>query len=226
MHIRALTLETANTAALEAFYAGTLGLPALGSCTFQIGSSRLQFLERPDSSAKYHIAFNIPESQIEEAIVWLEQRTTIWLDGENKKVDFPDWNAHAVYFFDPAGNILELIARHELVQKKVAPFDASALLCISEIGLPVPDALEFAAWAGETLGIPSYRKASQTFAPIGDPHGLMIAVALEREWYPQTGVMAGAFYTRLEFEGKALHSLRHLDLPYHFEFVEDTTCSN
>jgi hypothetical protein len=215
MHIRALTLETANCAALEGFYAGSLGLPALGHCTFLIGSSRLQFLERQDSSAKYHFALNIPENQMDDAIAWLEQRTTIWLEGENKKVDFPNWNAHAVYFLDPAGNILELIARHELDNASNVPFSAQSLLCISEIGLPVPNALEFAVWAGESLGVSSYRAGSEAFMPIGDANGLLIAVALGREWYPQTGVLAAGHYTHLELVGEPC-SLRYLDLPYEF----------
>jgi catechol 2,3-dioxygenase-like lactoylglutathione lyase family enzyme len=215
MHIRALTLETANRAMLENFYAGVLGLPSLGNGTFQIGSSRLQFFERPNSSAKYHFAINIPENQIGEAIVWLEQRTPIWLSENNKKVDFPDWNAHAVYFLDPAGNILELIARHELLNASGMSFSVESLLCISEIGLPVPNALKFAAWVEERLGISSYRAGSQTFAPLGDANGLMIAVALGREWYPQTGVFSAAHYTRLEMAGEQC-SLQYLDLPYEF----------
>jgi hypothetical protein len=217
MHIRALTLETNNCAALEYFYAELLGLPKVGNGIFLIGSSCLHFVERPNSSAKYHFAINIPENQIQEAISWLERRTPILLETSQKPVVFPDWDAHSVYFLDPAGNILELIARHELHNASDAPFSAGSLLCISEIGLPVPDALVFAGWVGETLGILSYRDGETSFAPLGDAHGLMIAVALGREWFPQTGVLAAAHYTRLELVGEPCN-VRYLDMPYEFVF--------
>jgi catechol-2,3-dioxygenase len=219
MHIRALTLETDQRTLLEHFYADVLGLPIVGKGTFLVGLSLLQFLERSNSFAKYHFAINIPENQIQDAIVWLEQRTPILLETSQKKVAYPDWDAHSVYFLDPVGNILELIARHELNNGSDAPFSAKSLLCISEIGLPVPNALEFAEWVGETLGISIYRNGDKSFTPLGNAHGLMVAVALGREWFPQTGVLVAAHYTRLEVVGEP-YCVRYLDLPYEFKRVE------
>jgi hypothetical protein len=85
------------------------------------------------------------------------------------------------------------------------------LVCLGY--LPVPNALEFAGWAEQTLGISRYRAGSQTFTPIGDANGLLIAVTLGREWYPQTGVLAAAHFTRLELVGEACGG-QYLDLPY------------
>ena len=77
MHIQRLTLETQNIKTMNGFYSQILELPAKlenAALEIQIGSSQLVFLENPDSNAKYHIAFNIPEQQIETALTWLEAR--------------------------------------------------------------------------------------------------------------------------------------------------------
>jgi catechol-2,3-dioxygenase len=220
MNIHRLTLETAHLETMRDFYGRILELPVhleQQQLRIQIGLSELIFLENPATNAKYHIAFNIPEQQIETALTWLEARVEILPDGADLISDFPNWNAHAVYFYDPAGNILELIARHELTHKAIAPFGSSGLLNISEIGLAVPDATKFADWIEETLAIPKYRAGSNSFVPIGDAYGLIIAVLIGREWHPNTGIIAKPFYTKIEFMGEAGDTQnQYLDLPYFF----------
>ncbi len=224
MNIRRLTLETANLETMLVFYRHVLELPVFFEnyqIHIKIGSSELVFFENANKNAKYHIALNIPESQIEDAKTWLEARVPLVPDGEDLISDFPNWNAHAVYFLDPAGNILELIARHELSHQALQPFTSRALLSISEIGLPVPDALEFADWIGETCQIPKYRQGSSSFTPIGDAEGLLIAVSLGREWHPKTGIISEPFYTRIALKsvGIAPLAIQYLDLPYWFSRV-------
>ena len=51
--------------------------------------------------------------------------------------DFSAWNADALYFLDPAGNVVELIARHSLPNASDAPFGPDAFLEVSEVGMPV-----------------------------------------------------------------------------------------
>ena len=53
--------------------------------------------------------------------------------------DSQNWNAHQVYFRAPQGNILELIARHELLNASQAEFSRRSFLNISEIGLTCDD---------------------------------------------------------------------------------------
>jgi hypothetical protein len=108
-----------------------------------------------------------------------------------------------------------LIARHELNNASDAVFSVESLLCVSEIGLPVPNSLEFAGWAEESFGISSYRAGEASFVPLGDANGLLIAVALGREWFPQTGMLAAAHSTQLEMVGE-MCSVQFLDLPYEY----------
>ncbi len=224
MNIQRLTLETNNLETMKDFYSRILELPTRlenGILYIQIGSSELVFLENPQTKARYHFAFNIPEQQIDQGIQWLEARVPLILENGTKKVDFPNWNAYAVYFADPAGNILELIARRELTHSEIIPFDSSGLLNISEIGISVPDATVFANWTEEILGITRYRTGSSSFTSIGDANGLIIAVSIGREWHPNTGILAEPFYTKIEFVGEEspISGVQYLDLPYFFSRV-------
>lgn len=224
MNIQRLTLETQNIKIMNDFYSQMLDLPVKlenAALEIQIGSSQLVFLENPDSSAKYHIAFNIPEQQIETALAWLEARVEILQDAANPISDFPNWNAHAIYFCDPAGNILELIARHELTHETIIPFTSRALLNISEIGMAVPNTTEFADWTEKTLTIPKYRQGSSSFIPIGDAHGLLIAVPSGREWHPNTGIIALPHPTKIELQTEILFEARFFDLPYVFSNYQE-----
>ncbi len=241
MNIRRLTLETNNLETMKDFYGSMLELSLVQegqALKIQIGSSELVFLENPDSNAKYHIAFNIPEQQLEVAKNWLEARVPLVQDEHGITVFASvTWSANQVYFYDSAGNILELIARHDLSHEAVEPFDSSGLLNISEIGLAVPKTTEFAAWLETHFGILAYRDNSSDFMPLGDANGLIIVVADGREWYPNTGIIAKSFYTKIEFavgagllDPKAapnglgslaspVPTVQYLDLPYFFSRV-------
>ncbi|MEZ4736270.1 MAG: hypothetical protein R3E79_54995 [Caldilineaceae bacterium] len=81
------------------------------SFTVQAGASAITFGETAAVLPSiYHVAFNIPENQLAAAKRWLRERVPLLQNGERDEWVFPDWNAHTVYFLDPAGNILECIA--------------------------------------------------------------------------------------------------------------------
>jgi catechol-2,3-dioxygenase len=224
VNIQRLTLETNNLETLQEFYGQILELPTKlenGILYIQIGLSELIFLENPESKARYHFAFNIPEQQPKAAKQWLEARVKIVLDDLDHIADVSDWNAHAMYFYDSAGNILELIARHDLSHEAVEPFNSSGLLNISEIGLAVPKTIEFGTWLETQFDILAYQKNTDDFMPLGDANGLIIAVLRGREWYPNTGILAEPFYTKIELMGEEspAPTVQYLDLPYFFSRV-------
>jgi catechol-2,3-dioxygenase len=194
MQFESLTLCTPDPATLLPFYTEVLGLPGLvddeGSLQVRAGTTRLIF--RPGPESRYHYAFNIPENQLAAAQVWLAARTAIAHNAQGKEIfSFENWNAHALYFFDPAGNILELIARHTLPNASDTPFSAASLLSISEIGLAVPDVPATVAELGRELEITAYRgEAGDEFTAVGDEHALFIVVKRGRIWFPDTGFPA------------------------------------
>ncbi len=191
MRIHEVELLAGDLAALNDFYGRVLDLPVLysdsASLTIRIGTSRLVFHAAPDGwHGIYHVAFNIPENQLDAARQWLSARVPLLVSPDGTDTFFfPDWNAHAVYFADPAGNILELIARHTLPTADERPISAASLLSISEIGLAAADVPATVQELHTALSVPIYRGAgSPDFTAVGDEEGLLIVVRHGRGWFP------------------------------------------
>jgi catechol 2,3-dioxygenase-like lactoylglutathione lyase family enzyme len=136
MDIRELRLLTSDLAMQRDFYIQRLSLSAPIATPDRL---TLQL----DAHPFYHFAFNIPPQQFAEAKAWIAR----WVPLITNRIGadefyFEAWNAHALYFYDPAGNLVELIARHTLASQPHQPFTAQSLLHVSEIGLvtdSVPD---------------------------------------------------------------------------------------
>jgi catechol-2,3-dioxygenase len=193
MNIDELDLLAAGLPAQREFYTGVLGLPGAeesGAFSVRAGSSRLTFRQAPDGwTGVYHFAFNIPENRFQEAKSWLSGRAPLITDARGKdEFGFESWNAHSVYFYDPAGNILELIARHNLDNSTSEPFSEQSLLSVSEIGLATDNVPDTVRLLQDELGAGIYDGAgSDMFTAAGDEHGLLIVVKQSRVWFPDTG---------------------------------------
>jgi len=189
MKILGLNLFTSKLHLQREFYTKSLGLKLTGNLpdafSVQAGTSILTFSESIlQGEPFYHFAFNIPENKLNEAIDWLSNKVELIEYEGSRVIDFPNWNAHSVYFYDPAGNIVELIARHNLNNSSNEPFSAASLLNISEIGMPVDSLKEFVELAKDKLNEKLWWGNLETFAAIGDEEGLFIAVTPKRNWFP------------------------------------------
>jgi hypothetical protein len=218
MRITNLKLQSNNIRAQQDFYTQQLRLPSQivdDTLKIQIGSSELIFVQNTNFTGRYHFAFDIPNNQFQNATQWLEKRTTLAIDATgNTQFEAGEWNADNVYFYDPQGNILELIARHELENASKNPFGPDSLLCISEIGLASNDVLEMIAWFAKTLDVGTYKSISETFAPIGNANGLVIAVPEDRIWFPDTGIPAQILPTELTIHGEQTITYKISNTPY------------
>jgi catechol-2,3-dioxygenase len=188
MKIRELQLYTGSINLLTGFYSEVLGLAVSeienGKLKIKVGATDLNFIEEKSTNPYYHFAINIPENQINEAIEWLKPKVILIESNDSPIIDFPNWNAHSVYFYDPAGNIVELIARHDLKNASDEPFSAKSFLNISEIGMPVPDVKIFNDELNEKFGEKLWSGNLESFAAIGDQNGLFIVVTTHRNWFP------------------------------------------
>lgn len=225
MIIDQLILDTPQPEATGAFFRDTLGLAvdATDSESLEVraGATRLAFRKSsPEWEGIYHFAFNIPENRFEDARLWLRARVPLRTGSDGSDVfHFGDWNAHAVYFHDPAGNILEFIARHDLPNATDAPFDSRQILNVSEIGLVTGDVPGLVASLGATTGVVPYRPGSDSFAPIGDENGLFIVVKTGREWFVGGGRAATVVPLEVEFRNKQGARFRISEPDYRAEAV-------
>jgi catechol-2,3-dioxygenase len=178
--------------ALRDFYVGSLGLPLVSEQADRfcvaVGESELEFLAaEPETQPIYHIAFNIPENQIMEALSWTRSRAEILVKSDGSPIyDFATWDAHAFYFSDPAGNLLEMIARHTLSNASDEHFGAASITCVSEVGVATPDVPETVQNLIDQLGIRCYpdpeAPMSEEFQAVGDENGLFVVAKVGRSW--------------------------------------------
>jgi catechol-2,3-dioxygenase len=133
------------------------------------GASRVRFERGPAVCS--HFAVNVPPERFEEAVAWARAQTALL----QEDVAFPLWRARAAYYFDPAGNLVELIARER------APGD-ELLIEVSEVGLPVEDVGAAADFLEAELGLPHFSGDRESFSAMGDDRGLFILVPVGREW--------------------------------------------
>lgn len=217
MQIRRLTLRAPSIVlmpALHNFYTRTLGLPeaktARGGFAVQAGWTILEFVPTDEQPLLYHFALNIPENQIAEAKSWLEARLPLMTHADGRTIfSSASWNADYLYFEDPAGNIVEFIARHALPNASSAPFSAQSLLCASEIGIVTTDVPAAVNQITDALGIQVYdRGDGSSFTAVGDEHGLFIVVRQGRTWFPTADRYAVSSPTEAQVanvKGRDLH---------------------
>jgi len=115
---------------VQGFYGGELRLP-LDGAAIVVGETRLRF-DVEEGGAFYHFAFLVPGDRFGAALEWAQQRVDLLGD----VFEFENWDAEAVYFHDPAGSIVELIAHHGFEENgRSGPFSADELLGFSELGI-------------------------------------------------------------------------------------------
>lgn len=188
MHITHLQLFTSNLAQQRNFYSSLLNLDIIDegekSFSVNIGKTILCF-EEGDVNGIYHFAINIPSYKIESALNWIAGKIEIQKFENKQIVNFPNWNAKSIYFYDHDGNIVELISRNNLNIISKSNFTKSDLLSISEIGLPTLNIAEVFKLLNEKSGLDKYDCDLERFCAIGDDNGLFIVIDYsKKKWIP------------------------------------------
>jgi catechol-2,3-dioxygenase len=182
VRIREVVLPAADPAAAAAFHPE------------RYGASVVRFEQGPEVCS--HFAVNVPPGRFEEAVAWAREQTSLI----QEDVPFPLWRARAAYYYDPAGNLVELIARDR------APGD-ELLLEVSEVGLPVSDVGAAVEFFETELGLPHFSGDRENFSAVGDDRGLFILVPVGRAWLFTDRPAADA-PVRVTIEGPAERELR------------------
>jgi len=188
MIMEKILLDTNKIVELRNFYKDVLGLSILEDTpkgiTFKVGETLLSFKETTSNNEPfYHFAMNIPHNKFQQAKKWLQdQGVKLNMEDGKDEVYFETWNAESVYFEDPAGNIVELVARYHLPNEKEGDFSSEDLLNVSEIGIVHNQVLPLVHELNKT-GIPCWREEDESFTPVGNEEGLIIVVKRGRRWY-------------------------------------------
>lgn len=213
-------LSSIEISQLVHFYGQILGFEIIDQtssyCTFQAGSSLLTFTKTDKKNAPfYHFAFNIPENKIKKAEKWQQAKTEFIKPPRHLTdrsmysdniVHFRHWDAHSLFFYDPAGNVVEYIARHTLNNKIEGDFTQDDVLCISEIGLVVEDVKHTSDIVAQQFGFKQYKGASEDFSALGDENGLIIFFRQNTKEAFQKGKSRQVFGTQMSLNLKSKSS--------------------
>lgn len=210
-----LTLYTSKLKEQYDFYSKVLKFTIIDSnseeFSLKIGQSILRFKEVKDGTEPtYHYAINIPSNKYKLAQEWLSKKTPL-LGDDIFYFDF--WDAHAMYFRDPAGNIGELIARHTLDNDKEGEFSISDLLCVSEIGTPVENPSDLASELKTAYNLDPY--GSSMF--IGDENGLFVVVPVNRMWFPDYVLKADVHPMNIYITDEGKNKFKYQNYPYNIK---------
>ncbi|MGA8853813.1 MAG: VOC family protein [Christiangramia sp.] len=203
MKIKKLTVYTSNIESQFKFYRDELGFNVCDysekSFEIEAGYSILKF-ENRENSTPYHIAFHIPDRQEETAVKWLDNKMKVLEFNGDKIIDFSNWQAMSVYFYDKDENIMEFISRRDFKKPESALFSASSIVGIAEIGLATQDISEKFEEMQLQCGLERFDGDFQRFCAVGDSSGLIITINKDKkDWFP-TGDEAYTSNFRMEFE--------------------------
>lgn len=227
MEIVDLRLKTHDLEALRGFYDDLFDLALLDEqedvfFTVGAGETRLTFEQGDeDERYNYHFAFNIPNNQLTDAKVWLAQKVELLEHNDDDEIQWTSWNATALYFRDPVGNVVELIARRTVDNDSDLPFSGQSIVRVSEIGLAVKNVREAAANLQQTLLLDIYDETDDIFCALGSPLSLMILVKEGRPWFPTKDVQASLAPMHIGVKGAPAGIYTLPDTPYTIEVVED-----
>jgi hypothetical protein len=216
---------------LKKFYTGAIGLQLLSEqsdrFSFRAGETTIQFIKanEKDATPFYHFAFNIPENKILKAREWQLKRTALsatpsQLVDENYPKDirhFRHWNAHSVFFWDPAGNLVEYIARHDLKNRADGEFSSRDLLCASEIAFIVQDTETIANEIKSSFNMNQYRGGDENFRAVGDENGLLLVIKKGRVWESHTEISRTPQTSKTAVTIKADKKTKWIPKDYPFE---------
>lgn len=195
MHLRHVSLPVADPAATAQWFAAVLDLPVTSlDDTWQvaIGAGMLS-LRHGDTSGAHHLAFDISPASFAASRRWLLERVPLLSrDGEDEFEGPRGWSSRSLYFDGPEGSVLELIARRESPTTTTGSPDGR-ILGLTEVGIAVPDVRGTTRRLRAELDVPAYAaQPEESFAAVGDVHGLLILVGVGRRWFPTGDRYAGA----------------------------------
>ncbi|HLG38374.1 MAG TPA: VOC family protein [Chitinophagaceae bacterium] len=219
-------LTTASLPEMKKFYSETIGLPVISENMNELiigaGETTIAFIKSGDETVRpfYHFAFNIPENKIQKAFEWQRKKTPVIHPNpagtKDQVVNFNHWNAHSIFFLDPAGNLLEYIARHDLKNAAEGDFSAGDILYASEIGFIVDDVVASGNALQEGLNIGEYKATTPGFWPIGDETGLLLMIQKGRVWsgHPGQKNETTVFKTSVTIRSAVNKEWKFPDYPY------------
>jgi len=193
MKITKVKLYAYDVHKMKEFYCNHLGFALITNTDhfvdIAVGESIITFEKIPSYVKKqYHFALNIPCNLFQQGKIWVKDRAELLFSEGQDEVYYDRLKAHSCYFYDPEGNIIELISRQEVNQKQDADsFSPEHVLNIGEMNL-TSDAIDSVANSLKEYGITpmnnnEIRSNALTFMGNYEDGANLLLGPSERIWY-------------------------------------------
>ncbi|KZE47163.1 bleomycin resistance protein [Brevibacillus parabrevis] len=211
-----VTFTTTMPEEMLTFYTNVLQMPLVErserSFSVRVGDALLVF-QRAAEKPFYHFACGIAETAFDAyAKVIQEHRVVLRHKDGQEIMQSYTWKGKQLYFSDPEGNILEMLA---------FPSEAkTSWLSIQEIGMPVPDVPAYAA-SLQSIPLPhTFEPESATFRFYGDQDGVLVLVKENRPWFPtdRGATIHPILVEAASDPGQPRHFQPHPQLPYRITY--------
>jgi catechol 2,3-dioxygenase-like lactoylglutathione lyase family enzyme len=170
------------------------------------GTTKL-FFELDKNVPYYHVCFRTDSDYFNSMFDKLSDKSLLLPDEVGNYSMF--WEGKQAYFYDPDGNILEMLERPFHWggnQPKTGWYD------VGEIGMPVKQISALQETLSQTVST-IYRSESETFSFYGDTEGVFVLVKEGRNWYP-TERPASIHPIIAVVSGEKEERFQHPELPY------------
>ncbi|WP_409300234.1 VOC family protein [Peribacillus sp. SCS-155] len=204
MKIFSIKISASNLERMKEFYTDDLECVLMDespdSFTCQARNTTITF-ERSTENALYHLCFRTDSHNFDHFYKKLEDQDNLIPNKNGQTLMF--WEGKQCYFYDPDGNILEIIERNVPVEK--------GLYDVSEVGMPTED---IRSLQNELPFLyDRYKGDDEIFTFFGDERGVFVVVKVGRNWYP-TQKPAVISPLTLSVSGKEDRTYKHTELPY------------
>lgn len=223
-HFAQLQLNTVSVQGIKQFYHDQLQFPIVYEFDDEIGFQpteyfKISFKETAEPLAPAHIAFEVPYSELENVVNWLQKAGITllrWSDG--RMIDNFETGKN-VYFRDSDGNLLEIIAHTYIKEGVLPPEGELKILYLREIGFPVDHVIDFRELLVDIFNFKLAKISDNfTFAIGGTSHAVI--PSKKRKWIPiamtalppTMNVVLGV--SRPDFIDKVKTSLTAKGIPY------------
>lgn len=188
MKIERLEIKSGDVGEQLKFYRDLLGQEIKNykeeSFEVEVGYSILKLVQDANATP-YHIAIHIPDRQEEIALDWIKDRVPVLKHNNDEIIDFSNWNAKSLYFYDADKNIMEFISRKSFNKPESAIFSEESLLGIAEVGLATDDIKEKFEFLHRNCHLGIFDGSFEKFCAIGDDKGLLITIDKnDKDWFP------------------------------------------
>ena len=157
------------------------------TANFRVGNSIFTLHKEETHTYYYHVAFNIPPNLFYSAKQWVQEKIQLSTEDGEDEAHFSASKAKSFYFEDPAGNIVEYIARYETTpQAPEQTFHPRHVLEISEIGFPTTNVAkcvkELQSFGIQRRSSRPIKNNTLTFLGEYEDGVYIIAVPIGRRW--------------------------------------------